>query len=172
MINITEFGQILTLALILPVQTHLYFLLLWDLSQTEKVAAEILIIFGLSFLLNEYYRKSKFFFFFSPRKENPKKPQQQKPDRNKPPPKIQQARQKVLLKPASQKVNLHPHSCRSKSLNHTKLWNASSIFSKATDTQTFIKPVWAIFLFLLQHVFTIHASFKSFLYAPCIWITS
>lgn len=71
MINITEFGQILTLALILPVQTHLYFLLLWDLSQTEKVAAEILIIFGLSFLLNEYYRKSKF-FFFSPQKKTQK----------------------------------------------------------------------------------------------------
>lgn len=57
MINITEFGQIwrqsLTLALILPVQTHLCFLLLWDLRQTEKVVAEILIIFGLFFSPSE-----------------------------------------------------------------------------------------------------------------------
>lgn len=173
MINITEFGQIwrqsLTLALILPVQTHLCFLLLWDLRQTEKVVAEILIIFGLfffSFWMRIIGNQSSFFF-----KEKKKKEQKPPNNKNKPPPKTQKNSQKLLLKSASQKVNLHPHSCRSKSLSHTKLWNAS-IPSKAIDTQTFIKPIWVIFLFLLQHVFIIHASFKSFLYAPCIWITS
>lgn len=71
-INVTELGhiwsQILTLAPLLTIQTHPYFLLLWDLSQTEKVVAEILIIFFFFsfFLLNEDYSKSSFFpFYFS-----------------------------------------------------------------------------------------------------------